>query len=256
MKNIPLISLLFITVLLPAGCATNNYVKDKPTQSVYKHDKISDINVRLAVAYLKDGQIDVALNKVRHALEIDPNNPNANNVLGLIYDRLGEKAKAHIHYQRAVTTDPANSEAHNNYGAFLCRKGDYAEANKHFLRAIDNPLYKSPESAYSNAGECAIRAKNIEQAEAYFRKALQINPKIPSSLYRMAIISYERGNTLSARAYLQRFREVAKHSAETLLLGINIEKALGDRNAMASYTLLLKARFPDSEQTRMLSDME
>jgi len=68
----------------------------------------------------------------------------------------------------------------------------------------------------------------------------------------MAQVSALLERNLSARGYLQRYLEQAPHSAKTLWLGIRIERALGDENAVSSYALLLKANFPDSDETGLL----
>ena len=91
-------------------------------------------------------------------------------------------------------------------------------------------------------------------AESYFRSALENNPKIAVTLIQMAQLSYETPNYLSARAYLQRYLEVSSHTAKSLWLGINIERELGDKNALSSYTLLLKNKFPDSKEAGLLTD--
>jgi type IV pilus assembly protein PilF len=45
---------------------------------------------------------------------------------------------------------------------------------------------------------------------------------------------------------------IARPSAETLWLGIKIERALGDKDAVASYALQLRQEYPNSDQTRLL----
>jgi len=92
------------------------------------------------------------------------------------------------------------------------------------------------------------------QAETYYRQALRHNKAFAPALLRMASISFEKGNSLSARAYLQRFAEVQDHTAESLWLGIRTETLLGDRDQAASYGLLLRSRYPDSRQVQLLNE--
>ena len=70
----------------------------------------------------------------------------------------------------------------------------------------------------------------------------------------MAKLSFETGRYLPARGYLQRYVAAAKHTAESLWLGIQIEQQLGDKDAISSYALLLKNTFPDSDQARLLRE--
>jgi type IV pilus assembly protein PilF len=151
---------------------------------------------------------------------------------------------------------PKDSNAHNNYGTFLCKRNELDKAEQQFLLALENPLYETPALAYENAGLCAVRVPNTIKAEKYFRSALKINPKLPPSLYQMSVISFDRGDYLSARAYLQRYAAVAQHSPQSLWLGVRIERMLGDKNAVSSYALLLKSTYPDSDEVRLLQQSE
>ncbi len=64
----------------------------------------------------------------------------------------------------------------------------------------------------------------------------------------MSQINFDKQTFLSARAYIQRYEEIAPHNAKTLLLAIKIENELGDQDASSSYQLLLKNSFPDSNE--------
>jgi len=91
------------------------------------------------------------------------------------------------------------------------------------------------------------------RAERYFLKALQENPRFPAALLQMAQLSYDQGKYLSARAYIQRYREVAKPNAKLLYLSILTERKLGNLDQERSDELLLKAEYPDSEEARKLA---
>ncbi len=213
-----------------------------------------DVYVKLAIAYMREGQLDVALIKAKRALEVEPNNAEGHNVIALLFDRLGEKGLAERHFKKSLQLDGQNSYVLNAYATYLCRQQRYPEADRFFLRALENPLYKTPEVALTNAGICARRGGKLEQAETYLRRALSINSKFASALIEMAHISYQTGENLSSRAYLQRYLAQAKPTASSLWLGIQNERVLGDRDAVSSYSLLLKNNFPDSREVQLLRD--
>lgn len=232
------------------GACTTPSVKRQAAES--KADPLVD----LGVAYMERGDRARALDNLTKALQMDPDVPRAHYAIALLYDTMGEEAKARSHYRRALSLDPGYAEARNAYGVFLCRQGDIKSAEKEFLEAAHNPLYTTPDLAYTNAGLCLMAKHDNEDAEKYFRQALQLNPLQPTALLQMAELTYQADKPLNARAYLQRYREVAQHTPESLWLGILSEMKLGDRNAASSYALLLRARFPDSEQARLLQEME
>jgi len=243
--------LLMIPLLLAlTGC---NSTSTQP-ETGYEPGKLAEVNVQLGIAYMKQGQNKVALKKFRHALELDPSYPMAHNMLGVLYERLGEDDKAEAEYRRSVALAPRNPVILNNYGQFLCQRKHFHEAEEQFLAALANPLYTTPEVAYTNAGTCMEQSGDLARAEDYYRKALDSNPKMPTALFRMAGISYHKKRFLSARGYLQRYLANASQDPESLWLGIRIERQLGDHDTEASYTLLLRSKFPTSRQVQLLEE--
>jgi type IV pilus assembly protein PilF len=245
-------ALAFAALLLgAAGCATT-----PPSGNARGGQTPAEINVQLGVGYMQQGRTDLALEKLTRALELDPSSAQGHSVIAVLYERIGQQELAGTHYRRAIALAPQDPGIQNNYGRFLCTQNRLEEAERYFLSAVKDPHYRSPEVAYTNAGICAKRVPDLAKAEQYLRSALQVDPHYPPALVEMAEISYEQGNFLPARAYLQRYLDAAPNSAESLWLGIRIERKLGDRNAVASYSLLLKTHFPDSEETRWLLESE
>jgi type IV pilus assembly protein PilF len=215
---------------------------------------VAEANLNLGIEYMKRGNYDKALQKLKKAEAADPGYAPVQNALGLLYQRLGELEQAEQYFKHALSLSPNDSSTLNNYGLFLCQNNRYEEAQETLLKAANNPLYETPEVALTNAGTCALTAGRTDIAEGYFRDALKRNPRIPTALVQMAEISYKQGKHLQTRGYLQRYLAVAKHTPKTLWMGINIEQILGDKNALSSYKLLLRNKFPNSKEARMLQD--
>jgi type IV pilus assembly protein PilF len=70
----------------------------------------------------------------------------------------------------------------------------------------------------------------------------------------MAELSYDQGEYISARGYLQRYLELTTHTPKSLWLGIRIEQELGDKNAVSSYALLLRNNYPDTKEAALLNE--
>ena len=211
-------------------------------------------NINLGVEYLRRDEFEKALEKLERARDIDPGYYETYNMLGLLHQRLGQYRIAEENFKKALKLNGADSATLNNYGQFLCQRNRIEEATKIFQQAADNPLYQTPEIAVANAGFCALRDKDPVKAETYLRRALELNPKFAEALLPMAQLSYDTGNYLSARGYLQRYLAVSKHTARTLWLGIQIEKEMGDTDAVSSYSLSLRNNFPNSEEARKLKN--
>ena len=242
-----------VTVL--AGCETTP-IREPASSRDAKTRENAEVQTQLGIGYVRQGQLERALQRLQGAARIDPSYAPAQNALGMLYERLRRPDEAGRSYRRAVELDPAFASARNNYGGWLCRNGAFKEAEAQFRAAADNPLYDVPHLALFNAGICLQRQGDSAGAIAYLRRSVDLSPKFAPSLYTLAQLSYAAKNYLSARAYFQRYLEVGKHSAKTLWLGIRIERVLGDKNAVSSYAMLLRRKFPNSEEARQLRATE
>ena len=194
------------------------------------------------------------MEKLNKALKLDPNLASAHHAIALAYQQSGQMELAEKHFLRALQLDPKDGALHNNYGGFLCGEMRLDEAEAQFKQALNDPAYDTPARALENAGLCMLRKPNPEKAAQYFRKALEINPKLPSSLFELAKISLEKKNYLPARAYLQRLQEVSSATPQSLWIGIQIERELGNTQAVTTYAAELKSKFPNSNEIRMLRE--
>jgi len=244
--------------LVLAGCATHPADESglKPAPSTTGDESPAQLRARvhtdLAASYFDIGNVGVAPEEVKEALRADPNYGPAHNVAGVIYAQLKEDRLAEESFQRALRINAADSDALNNYGMFLCQRKQEREGIRYFVQAVRNPLYASPERSYVNAGVCARRIGDTAGAAEFFLLALKVRPNQPQALYQMADVSYARGDFGEAKRYLNRLTQVATANAETLWLGVRVERRLGDRNSEASYALQLRNRFPDSQEARAL----
>jgi len=174
----------------------------------------------------------------------------AHHYIAEVYQQTGEYDLAGEHFERAIKLDPKDPLLQNNYGVFLCDQKRYKEAEQRFLKIASLQSYKRPDEAYENAGLCALRIPDPVKAEKYFRRALQINSKLPNSLYQMSQLSFDEHQYLEARAFLQRYFSIAEYTPQSLWLGIRIEQAQGDKEVADRYTRTLLEKFPDSDEAR------
>jgi type IV pilus assembly protein PilF len=218
--------------------------------------QIADTNVRLGLGYLKQGRTEAALEKLKKAIAAMPEYAEAHSSIALVYEALREPDKASEHYQQAVSLKPEDGKILNNYAVFLCGQGKPKEAEPYFLKAIKTRSYRTPAQAYENLGVCVMQIPDLEKAETYLRKALQINPRLPGALLQMAVLSFDKKRMLSARAYLERYQAVAPMGPDALWLGIQVERKMGDRAAAGRYETQLRSKYPDSNEMRMLLEEE
>ena len=249
------IGMLGSTLMKTAANAENpdSTVTEYPVvRQEYDREEIAVANLNLGIAYMQQGHYQLALDKLTRARIAKPDLAATYNALGLLYQRVGETEKAEAHFKHALKLDPEDSGAMNNYGLFLCQSERYEEADQVFFESAANPLYSTPEVALANAGTCAMKNGKPDMAENYFKQALNKNPAIGPALTQLAEISYDRGEYMAARDYLNRYLAGKDHTPKTLWLGIRIERELGDKDALASYELLLRNKFSDSKEAQLL----
>lgn len=245
-----------LLVSLLAACASGGGVRSAAEGSTDPENpktKAAALYTDLGQKYLAQGKFENSLENLQKALATDPNYADAHTVIALLYEQIGDNEKAEQNYRRAAQLLPKSGSENNNYGAFLCKLGRYDEASVYFQRAVADPFYKTPFVALTNAGTCAIKGGKYDDAERDLRTALDHSPNNPDALFQMATVLYRKEDFFRARAFYQRYESVGQPSAESLLLGRNIELRLGNSKAAMDYTERLRAQFPDSEQFRSLA---
>jgi type IV pilus assembly protein PilF len=150
--------------------------------------------LQLASAYFEQGQSDVALQEVGAALRIDPSDPQAFNLLGLIHQQRHASELAAQSFQQALrlaTAEKNNAtllaSVSHNYGWLLCEQANYAQGQstlQHALQLADRDRNQSVRT-WLVLGDCQRRAGLTEQAQQSWRQALAIEPHNPWLLKRL-----------------------------------------------------------------------
>ena len=209
-------------------------------------------NYQLGAAYLREGKLKLARERLESSIRQNPNVAGAHFTLAILYERIGESQMAERAYRNALRIAPDDGAVQNSYAVHMCSKKRYEEAERYFLKAANNPLYATPEAALTNAGVCMRQVPNLVEAERYFREALNFDPTYGDALAQLAYISFEEKNYLSARAFIARFMEKHTPSSDVLLLAYRVELALGDDDAAQEYARTILQDFPTSSEAATL----
>jgi type IV pilus assembly protein PilF len=244
---------LLILVLISTACATSSSEREDEEN---KNRKAAKTNTALGQGYMQREQYEISLEKLKKAVAYDKTYAPAHTVLAILYETIGELDLAETEYAEAVRYDPDNGDINNNYGAFLCSIGKSEDADPYFQKAVKDPFYKTPQVAYLNAGNCALAQGDLDKADVFLRQSLAYDNKLPSALISMADVSYQTGNYMRARAFLQRFGSVGAWDEDSLLLGYRIESKLGDAETANEYRKELLEQFPNSSQASWVTGQE
>ena len=210
-------------------------------------------NMNLGAGYLRQGNIELAIERLQRALAQDPRLVQAHTTIAVAYNQVGNLEEAENHFRRATQLEPDDGAAANAYAAYLCERGNrWADARPYFRRAAEDTEYGTPEVALTNAGLCARDAGDLEAAEENFRAALTRSPRYADALLNMVEMTYQRGEYLQTRAFMQRYLDVRPATASVLLMCVKAERALNNAAAADRCAAQLRSGFPGSPEIQQL----
>ena len=147
----------------------------KIKQEKIKFNKIQAgiANVKLGLAYLRNGMNKRAKFKLNRALMFAPKLPEAHSAMAYYLEKVGEINEALIYHKNAISFSENNVMYINNYASFLCNNGKYKEALNYYDIALKKKIYVDLPIVFKNAGLCAYKANLLPMAKQYLQKAIK-----------------------------------------------------------------------------------
>jgi type IV pilus assembly protein PilF len=167
---------LFLGLLL--GCATTQPVDGK---------KKADAKHQLGNSLLYEKNYQGAVTELTEAAELDPENANIQNSLGLAYQGLRLPERAIPHYQKAIQLKPDAPEFENNLGTAYAAAKQWDMAIQCFQRAADNYLYRTRHIAYDNLGSAYHNKGDYRRAIENFKKSVEYSKDYAPAYINMGI---------------------------------------------------------------------
>ena len=237
--------------LLMLGCVTTTTTTGGARPDA-DEDDAAELNYELGARYYHNGNYELARDRLLYSIELNPGNAVAHYTLALAYEKLENLRLATKSYERAARIAPRDYNVQNAYAVFLCNQQQYDNARKHFDRAVNVAENDTAEITLTNAGVCMMQKPDSEQAEAYFRQALDRKSNYSEALLQLSLLKFGSQDYLSARAFLQRYLSSNVASAGVLYLGMRIETELGDDRARTDYANQILRDFPESPEARRI----
>ncbi|SNB44624.1 lipopolysaccharide assembly protein LapB [Geobacter sp. DSM 9736] len=142
------------------------------------------IDVLLKKAHEKHRQkkYEAAAKFYREALEIDPENLDANYLLGTVFAETGKASEAEPYLVKAAELDPSSPYIKINLGNVYKLQGDFEKALEQFRGALSLDDNLMP-AHFGIATILAKTADKVEEMVEHVNRALSINPNIPQLHY-------------------------------------------------------------------------
>jgi type IV pilus assembly protein PilF len=206
------------------------------------------VRLELAVGYFEQGQTTVALDELKQALNSDPTFAEAFNLRGLIYMRLNDVRLAEDSFRRALALNSRDPDTQHNYGWLLCQQARYNESLQAFAQVLTNATYGGRAKTLMAQGLCQARAGQLGEAERSLARAYELDAGNPITGYNLSNLLYQRGEFNRAQFYIRRLNNSEYANAESLWLGVKVERRMNNREAMLQLVDQLKKRFPQSRE--------
>ena len=171
----------------------------------------------LARLYARAGLDSLALDQLRGLLRDDPQNARSWYNLGNLYRRLEQHTNAIQSYERSLALEPRRESAWNNLGETYRAIGDTLQAEKSYRQAL--AVVPGHEQAWNNLGGLLALRGDAVGAEAAFRSAIEANPRYVPGWTNLAILLTNQGryrDAVAAWRIILRIRPGHSLASETL----------------------------------------
>ncbi len=185
--------------------------------------------IAAALEHHRAGRLPQAEAGYRSVLERDPDNPDANNLLGMIALDTGYAEAAIELFERSISAAPSTGAYHLNLGNALMSARRLDEAAAAYRRAIE--LDQAISAAPYNLGLLHLDEQDTRAAIEAFRKVLTIEPNHPRARFLVTALSGGHCDTAPAEYVTELFDHYAERFEEHLreVLHYRIPEELRDR---------------------------
>lgn len=194
----------------------------------------------VALQIERDGNVLEAVNLLSRAVELAPNDQGVRNALGLCLLRLERPAEALTQFAALLALDPSLPFAQASHGAALLALGAITDAEASYRRALE----LDPGQGVAMAGLAHIASRRAAYSEArhWAEKALAAMPNFPDAV--MSLAAAELGEGTPAKAETRLRAQLSNEQLEPLdrayangLLGDVLDAEDRLADAFAAYTV-------------------
>ncbi len=164
--------------------------QNKPTTPAARNDHVLQL-LQNGFQRHQSGQLKDAANIYRQIIDVDPDHPDANFLLGSLLLQTGDPAQAAELLSRAIAATPDQPMYHSTMGSALFQLGRIDEAANSFRKAIavDANFF----DAHNSLGNALSAMGRREEAIASYRAAIAIKPDFPEAYCNLGLALHGLG---------------------------------------------------------------
>lgn len=190
--------------------------------------------IMLGKVFLAEGNLDMAIDVYKKAIEMSPENVELLSTLGLLYLQGGDFQKAFEALGNSMTFDPMNNKAILAAGSMLQLHGDFDVALTKYRIAAQ----QTPESGplWNNIGMCFYGKKKYVAAISCLKRANYFSPFDWKILYNLGLVHCTMQQYASAFHFLSAAISLRPRMARLfMLLGVVLSRLEDKGNAKQAY---------------------
>lgn len=251
MKNKNMNAMLAIAALMMSACSVMSGGNTTTGRSSPNYEKAYEENLALGARYLQMGRFDLAEPKLKRAIEINSQNPEAWNVLAVLYEEKRDIAAGYQVYEKLIASHPDYSLGFMNFATFLCKFDREPERQALYakMRAKGGEFNTL---SYIAEGNCERSKGHGNSAEGAYQRALSGDPQAAGALLPLAQIAIDKQDYAGALRYLKVVHTYVGYSPDSVFLGIKAARATGDSRMEEDLMRVMRANYSDSPLAKQL----
>lgn len=172
--------------------------------------KSTQVRLRLAGEYVKQGMVSEAINQTKAAIEIDPKNVDSRMLLGGLYSSLRMFDEALKQYEAVQKIEPSNTDAPMFVGALYAEQKKFGEAALRFEKLAKNPDNSSAHVAWYYLGRVRLEDNKDDvggRAEYAFQQSIALKPSFVDPLLSLGALYESTGRKDKALNLFANYQE-------------------------------------------------
>lgn len=206
-----------------------------------------DANHLLGLLMYQKGRLKPAADLISRATRTNPANPFYLNNLGTILDTIKNYPEAEDALQQAIKLKPDYAEAYNNLGIVQKNQGNFVEAVESYRKALAiSPGYHQ---AYYNLGNAYQELSKLDEAIKQYDNALKLRPRYAEALNNKGYALQKKGSLDAAEDILRQALQVNPNYPEAHNnLGITLcfKKKFIEAESSIQQAIELRPHFPEA----------
>ncbi|MBI4653978.1 MAG: tetratricopeptide repeat protein [Nitrospirae bacterium] len=233
--------LFTICCVLLVACVTTSDIEDV---------RNAEVHYKLGISYLAEQRLNDAFIEFQKAIKLDPEDKNSMNALGLVSTEFEKYDEAISYYKRAIAIDPNYSEAMNNLGITYTKMENWDEAINYFRMALENPIYITPDVAYSNMGYAFYKIGDYINARNAIKNALLRGPDNPQAIYILGLVHVKLGKDDAAIEEFKKVIAIAPDYIEAHWELANAYHRVGNKEKAVEYFRVVFGKSKDDKKRK------